>query len=851
MTPETAPALRVDGPDAVGGVGDWALGNGTICAVLSDPRHESPLSREGGVLMDLGHCGRGDDQWASLEPLVNLSRSHGIPVRSLRPQVGQRQARIEAEGARDGISEHTVYAVDLDEPEVLHITTRLKRVGEGGRLFALANVILHSNAQLRPFSLDGRDRERSVGFAHPASDPDSPLSMMRAIVPATAHILVGSAAAGPPIAYGVELRGAYLEGPDGRRRPVSTLSLTGKSFTLIGAFARPFWLGGGGAPGLLQLAQLPFMDLRSGESLVFERAVRVSERADVASLTDALFAQGTPVSGRVDDAAARLHVETAAGAPVTELRPEASGRFAFRLPPGSYRLRARAAGGRSREQAFEVASQPVALAPLVLGTPARLHLPRGRVLRLVFQGLDGTPDPRFGDDLLGLRIGDREIPNSLLGNSVSLAGTPRDPRVLTLAPGHYRVLASRGPEFDLRQTTLRLRAGEVRDLDIEEPQRAFESPGWIGADLHVHSARSFDSALPLRDQVLAFAASGGEVMVSTEHDRVSDPQPVIQALGLGGILAGSAGVEITSTFRGGESPYTLGHWNAYPLQVDPLAYRGGAPAAEGRRPRDLAADLRHRPGPPLLQLNHPLGNDGAREDQRFLTHLGRVGKAYDPTLPLSAEPNRVLLEEDPETGLRDLDFQAIELMNGASLRGYRLVRADWLSWLRQGVRRTAVANSDSHRRGEIPALPRTYVALPDDRPGQLDRAAFRESLRAGRAFGSTGPFLQAELGGVGIGGTFHGRSGRLQVAVRAADWVPVSELRVHVNGELQQRRPISSGEHVQLPLRFDSDAFVTVEVEGVPGDLYRAVAPGFTPFAFSNPIFVDADGDGSWTAPGL
>ena len=41
-----------------------------------------------------------------------------------------------------------------------------------------------------------------------------------------------------------------------------------------------------------------------------------------------------------------------------------------------------------------------------------------------------------------------------------------------------------------------------------------------------------------------------------------------------------------------------------------------------------------------------------------------------------------------------------------------------------------------------------------------------------------------------------------------------------------------------------------IEVEGPVGPLYAVVAPGFRPFAFTNPIFVDADGDGRWTAPG-
>ena len=52
-------------------------------------------------------------------------------------------------------------------------------------------------------------------------------------------------------------------------------------------------------------------------------------------------------------------------------------------------------------------------------------------------------------------------------------------------------------------------------------------------------------------------------------------------------------------------------------------------------------------------------------------------------------------------------------------------------------------------------------------------------------------------------------------------------------------------------MRFEADSFVTVEIEGRPGRVYSALAPGFAPFAFTNPIFVDADGDGQWTAPGL
>jgi hypothetical protein len=74
---------------------------------------------------------------------------------------------------------------------------------------------------------------------------------------------------------------------------------------------------------------------------------------------------------------------------------------------------------------------------------------------------------------------------------------------------------------------------------------------------------------------------------------------------------------------------------------------------------------------------------------------------------------------------------------------------------------------------------------------------------------------------------------------------------VYLNGALNAEFDVAVGETHELPLTFEADAFVTVEVDGEPNDLYTALAPGFRPFAFTNPIFVDADSDGTWQAPGL
>jgi hypothetical protein len=243
----------------------------------------------------------------------------------------------------------------------------------------------------------------------------------------------------------------------------------------------------------------------------------------------------------------------------------------------------------------------------------------------------------------------------------------------------------------------------------------------------------------------------------------------------------------------------------------------------------------------------------------YFSHLSVAGEPHDPTRSLATPGNRVLIERVRPGALRDLDFDAVELLNGASMERYRITRADWFAFLLQGEIRTATANSDSHNATETVALPVNYVAYSREKPSPplgeppLDTERLMQSVRQGRLYGSTGPLLDVHLGDRGPGDRFLGPRGDLEIRVRAAPWVPVDEVRVFVNGDLKTRRPLPKNRTLRLPLRFDADAFLTVEVEGhaVPGSLYAEVAPGYTPFAFTNPIFVDADGDGVWTPPGL
>jgi hypothetical protein len=876
--------VRPGGADAIGGIDDWALSNGTLCAVVSDPAHESDLAPRGGALVDLGRCGRGDDQLVLLQPLVNLAQSGWIAGERVRAESSPGEVRLVVEGERDGLVLETTFTLDAVDAARLRLRSRLVRRAPGARAFAFGDVALHGERAIRPFAVDLAGRRALQGFAHPPIDFTSLVSLAGATGRADAQVLVGADALEPGISYGLRVVSARLERSDEAPVPLHTLALAAEPFTGFAVFTRPFWLGQPEALGLVTGAQTLWMDVEPGDTIVVERELRVGERSDVASaldpMIDSLVGESVAVRGRVFEPEARVHVHASDGRAITQARPDPDGGFRLRVPAaasraeGAYRLDVLAPGGRELGTSFAVLKADLDLGDLVLPPAARLALPRGAPMRLVFLGEEGTDDPVFGDDLLGLRFGDDALPTSVEGREISLAGIEADPEAVTLAPGRYRVLATRGPEFGVSEARIVVEAGQTRALAIAPPERVLATPGWIAADLHVHAAPSDDSALPLRQRLASYVAQGDEVLVATDHDHVTDYGPLVRELGLASRIATVVGQEVTGNVATPEAPHTLGHANAFPLPYQPHAHRKGALANEGRRLRDVLAQVRALGGARVVQLNHPRP-DGAPEDrldpQALLTHLSVGETGFDPRLPLSEPPNAPLAEEDPVTGLRDVDFDAIELLNGPSLERYRRVRADWFALLRQSLPRTGTASSDSHRLAEPAAVPRSYVRLPQDDPAAFDEAAFVSALREGRVVGSTGPLVVATLGdvasageGAGVGERFTGGAARLRVEVKAAPWVPVDRIRVYVDG-----REVRSGALELVPgtgdeagarvarasyaLTFDGDAFVTVEVEGDPAasELYRALLPRFTPFAFTNPIYVDANADGRWEGPGL
>ncbi len=447
---------------------------------------------------------------------------------------------------------------------------------------------------------------------------------------------------------------------------------------------------------------------------------------------------------------------------------------------------------------------------------------------------------------------------------MAFLGNDRDPREVALAPGRYQLVATRGFDWQVASQEVELRGPGARAVIEPFTLRPLAPiPGFVTADLHVHGEASDDSQASNVDRLRRFVAEGVDVLVATDHDHVANYEPALARLHLAGRVRVVHGVEVTGSGPSAAALWTIGHHNAWPIPYRPHAHRHGAPPSQNRAVGALYAELRRSYGARVVQLNHPRPTPKNIEDGdrnlAFFEHQGE-GHAFDPRLPLAASENEPLVRGTGADGTRAIDFDAIEIANGDSWPQYLATRADWYALLRQGVRRTATANSDSHAPAELIAYPRNYVQVGVERgdPEQFDAA-----LRAGRSFGTTGPRVRMlRVNGGSLGDLVPAERGRVRVEyeVDGAGWVPIDEVRILVNGVVAHAGPERVG---IADLAFKRDGFVTLEVgaplDADPAEWMRAhpglytevIAPGFVSAAFTNPVFVDVDGNGRFDPPGL
>jgi hypothetical protein len=502
--------------------------------------------------------------------------------------------------------------------------------------------------------------------------------------------------------------------------------------------------------------------------------------------------------------------------PVTEARADPRGTVTATLPPDRYQAQVESDLWDGALEVFELTIPDGATRLEASHTIRGLGVVRVRSRETGLGGEDRGPTPAR------VRVREAAPGGRVVYERYALA----EHRFFVPA-GRYAVTVSRGPEHELHRTEVEVRDGETTEV-AAELARVVDRAGWVSTDLHVHGTRSTDSETAREVRVLGAAAEGLDLLVSSDHDAVTDYGPVAAALGLASRLRTAPGTEMSMLY---------GHMNGYPVPASRPEdhWRPGwfVYAEDGRfervlEPHEVSEALRAE-GAQVVQINHP------RSSQDLFGYIG-----------FDAETGRF---EGPFP-----DADAVELLNGKRLDEYEQVLADFHRLIVDGRRLTGVGTSDIHDDLGV-GYARTYVRVGHEGPLEdLDLDDVWRGIQEGRAVAASGPFVEISLARGGeaaeIGQTLVGRGpATLSVTVQAPSWMTPERLRVLVSGEVLVDREIrpEEADPARPALRLDTtftatvtaDAYFMAEVRGSGGRPYLREV-----LTVTNPVWADADGDG-------
>lgn len=465
---------------------------------------------------------------------------------------------------------------------------------------------------------------------------------------------------------------------------------------------------------------------------------------------------------------------------VTHARTDDLGKYSLTLPPGSYNVVANLEGSPYEANLSTPTQHPVNIAAFAT-TTVNVALPATGALQVTVDdgdtnalpakasvvGFDPSPDP-FNFQTLGSLIsnrtavfGDRTRNGEPFGLAKTIfIGPNGDSGVVPIEPSNYQVVVSRGPEYSIDAQNVTVTAGATLPVSatVERVIDTTMSDGFVACDFHVHSIDSPDSRIPNIDRVISMLDEGMDFFTPTDHDIRFDYKPVIVALGADDLIGTATGEEITS--------FDYGHWNAWPLTIDPTQVNGGAVDFGGAVPDSegagagldypSAGNFSETPAT-IMALAHAdaPGAENTVQVNHIHSHFGLdggSGLAIDTALtppastvpPLSRRLNPAIMNHFTDT------FDALEIWIGDT-RGQIFTNflgqnaGDWFNMINQGIVRTGVADSDTHTTAAgVSGFPRTMVASSSDDPGDLSDLAdtLSANVNDGRAFGTDGPMVR-------------------------------------------------------------------------------------------------------------
>jgi hypothetical protein len=415
----------------------------------------------------------------------------------------------------------------------------------------------------------------------------------------------------------------------------------------------------------------------------------------------------------------------------------------------------------------------------------------------------------------------------------------KEGKEVKLPVGTYLVSASRGPEYSMDKKVVEILKNEKQEL-IFSIDRVLKTPNLISIDPHMHTQNS-DGYIRIPERIKSVVAEGVDVAVATDHNYITDYLPVLKRLGLNKYLAVIHGNEVST--RG------VIHYNTYPLKYRPEEENNGAIHAVAEEPSPLFEASRKKDPGAILQVNHP-------------RYESRSNIGYFDNYQLDPESAAFALENF------DTSFDVLEILNEPYLHPSNSVSIqDWLNLLNRGYYFPLMASSDAHSIDrEEPGYCRTYVMYEGEEGDNLNWEAVALAIKKGRSFGSTGPLVDFRVNDKYTSGdSFTSSSGKAEVWIRvqSAPWVAVDEVRLIVNGERKFTFPVKTAKEEilkfrkQISLKLKKDSYIIVEVFS-RRSLYPIhqrysktglIEDAILPYAITNPVFIDVDGNGKFDPP--
>ncbi|MCA9559811.1 MAG: CehA/McbA family metallohydrolase, partial [Myxococcales bacterium] len=329
---------------------------------------------------------------------------------------------------------------------------------------------------------------------------------------------------------------------------------------------------------------------------------------------------------------------------------------------------------------------------------------------------------------------------------------------LRVPAGDYTLLTTRGWHYSIDERPFGVPGGQTTEVTVALT-KVIDTTGFATGEFHQHAAPSIDSDVATADRVLSNLGEGVDFMVPSDHDLIYDYASLVRRMALSDRIGTPlTGEEISPVFT---------HIGAYGMTYDAYAGAGGAIRLSVREPggfraRDvpeLVAAARER-GARLIQMNHP------RDDSGYYNHVG-----FAPEIPIETL--------SPEKFTRDFDSVEINNRPGDTCR----CLVDWLGLLNQGLRVTAVGNSDTHTLSASAGYPRNYVPTAADPPSAISADDIVNAIRAGRTTVGAGAVIDFPEGPqpgdtIATDGML-----RLHPRVRTPPYVRAQRLVAFVNGQ--------------------------------------------------------------------